>query len=85
MNKPKENLLNEIKSEQVVRGGIRPALIIAIERLDGEDRADLLDALHDETYSGASISRALINRGFKVSAAAINSYRRGEIVHVPKI
>ncbi len=85
MNKPKENLLNEIKDEQVVRGGIRPALIIAIEKLGDQDRADLLDALHDETYSGASISRALINRGFKVSPAAINAYRRGEIVHVPKI
>jgi hypothetical protein len=53
--------------------------------LDGEDRADLLDALEDTTYSAASISRALVKRGFKVSASAINAYRRGEIVHVPKI
>lgn len=85
MNKPKENLLNEIKSEQVVRGGIRPAIIVAIEKLGDQDRADLLDALEDKTYSAASISRALVKRGFKVSASAINAYRRGEIVHVPKI
>ena len=85
MNKPKGNLLNEIKGEQVARGGIRPAIIIAIEKLNGEDRADLLDALQDETYSAASISRALVKRGFKVSSNAINKYRRGEFVNVPKI
>lgn len=60
-------------------------LILVIEQLEEQDRKDLQQALDDTTYSAAGISRALTNRGHKVSAAAINCYRRGEMAHVPKI
>lgn len=85
MNKPKGNLLNEIKEHQTQASGRIPMIVQVIESLNEEDRNDLLEALADKSFSAAGIARALTNRGYKINASAINGYRRGEVVHVPKI
>jgi hypothetical protein len=85
LNKPNGNLLNEIKQQQTQPSGRIPMIVQIIESLNEEDRNDLLEALDDTSLSAAGIARALTNRGHKINASAINGYRRGEVVHVPKI
>ncbi len=85
MNKPNGKLLNEIKEHQTQTSGRIPMIIHVIESLNEEDRNDLLEALADKSFSAAGIARALTNRGYKINASAITGYRRGEIIHVPKI
>lgn len=85
MNKPNGKLLNEISNNQYQASGRIPLLVKIIEELEGEDKRDLLEALDNTMYSAASIARALNIRGYNIKPAAINVYRRGEMVHVPKI
>ena len=85
MNTPKGNLLNEINNNQYHPSGRIPLLVKIIEELEGQDREDLLEALDNTIYSAASIARALNLRGYNIKPAAINTYRRGEMVHVPKV
>ena len=85
MNKPNAKLLNEISDNQYQPSGRIPLLVKIIEQLEGEDRKDLLEALDNTMYSAASIARALNLRGYNIKPAAINTYRRGEMVHVPKV
>ena len=85
MNTPKGNLLNEINNNQYHPSGRIPLLVKIIEELEGQDREDLLEALDNTIYSAASIARALNLRGYNIRPAAINTYRRGEMVHVPKV
>ena len=85
MNKPNGNLLSEINNNQYHPSGRIPLLVKIIEELEGQDREDLLEALDNTIYSAASIARALNLRGYNIKPAAINTYRRGEMVHVPKI
>ena len=81
MSKPRNGLLQEIKSERVVSGAI-PKLAVIAQQMDEQDRKDLFEALDDHTISAASISRALKRRGFQITAGSISQYRRGEIAHV---
>lgn len=85
MNTPKksakQSLLQEIKNSKSVSGRI-PMLLQIINKLDTQDKADLLAALNDYTISAPAISRALENRGHRISVGSINSYRRGELIHV---
>lgn len=85
MNTPKKSvkpsLLQEIKSSKSVSGRI-PILLQIINKLDTQDKADLLNALNDYTISAPAISRALENRGHRISVGSINQYRRGELRHV---
>ena len=85
MNKPKGKLLSEIDNNQYHPSGRIPLLVKIVEELEGQDREDLLEALDNTIYSAASIARALNLRGYNIKPAAINVYRRGEMVHVPKI
>lgn len=85
MNKPNGKLLSEISDNQYQPSGRIPLLVKIIEQLEGEDKKDLLEALDNTMYSAASIARALNLRGYNIKPAAINVYRRGEMVHVPKV
>lgn len=85
MNKPRGKLLNEINNNQYHPSGRIPLLVKIVEQLEGQDREDLLEALDNTMYSAASIARALNLRGYNIKPAAINVYRRGEMVHVPKV
>jgi hypothetical protein len=85
LNKPKGKLLNEINNNQYHPSGRIPLLVKIVEQLEGQDREDLLEALDNTMYSAASIARALNLRGYNIKPAAINVYRRGEMVHVPKV
>lgn len=77
----KQSLLEEIKSSTSITGRI-PILLQIINKLDTQDKADLLAALNDYTISAPAISRALENRGHRISVGSINQYRRGELRHV---
>jgi hypothetical protein len=77
----KQSLLQEIKSSVSITGRI-PILLQIINKLDTQDKADLLAALNDYTISAPAISRALENRGHRISVGSINQYRRGELRHV---
>ena len=85
MNTPKksakQSLLQEIKNSKSVSGRM-PMLLQIINKLDTQDKADLHAALNDYTISAPAISRALENRGHRISVGSINSYRRGELIHV---
>jgi hypothetical protein len=85
LNKPRGKLLNEINNNQYHPSGRIPLLVKIVEQLEGQDREDLLEALDNTMYSAASIARALNLRGYNIKPAAINVYRRGEMVHVPKV
>lgn len=85
MNTPKKSvkpsLMEEIKKSKSVSGRM-PMLLQIINKLNTQDKADLLAALNDYTISAPAISRALENRGHRISVGSINSYRRGELIHV---
>lgn len=87
MNTPKKpvkpSLMEEIKSSSSVSGRI-PMLLQIINKLETQDKADLLAALNDYTISAPAISRALENRGHRISVGSINAYRRGELIHVAR-
>lgn len=88
MNTPKKSvkpsLLQEIKNSSSVTGKI-PLLLHILNQLEEQDKNDLLDALNDHTISAPAISRALEKRGHRISNGSINSYRRGDLIHVAKI
>ena len=77
----KQSLLEEIRSSTSITGRI-PILLQIINKLDTQDKADLLNALNDYTISAPAISRALENRGHRISVGSITAYRRGELIHV---
>lgn len=85
MNTPKKSvkpsLLQEMKSNVTVSGRV-PMILHIINRLEGQDKTDLVEALRDHSISAPAISRALETRGHRISVGSINSYRRGEIIHV---
>lgn len=85
MNTPKKSvkpsLLQEMKSNVTVSGRV-PMILRIINRLEGQDKTDLVEALRDHSISAPAISRALETRGHRISVGSINSYRRGEIIHV---
>lgn len=85
MNTPKKSvkpsLMEEIKKSKSVSGRM-PMLLQIINKLDAQDKADLLAALNDYTISAPAISRALENRGHRISVGSITAYRRGELIHV---
>ena len=77
----KQSLLEEIRSSTSITGRI-PILLQIINKLDTQDKADLLNALNDYTISAPAISRALENHGHRISVGSITAYRRGELIHV---
>lgn len=85
MNTPKKSvkpsLMEEIKKSKAISGRI-PMLLQIINKLDAQDKADLVNALNDYTISAPAISRVLENRGHRISVGSINPYRRGELIHV---
>ena len=85
MNTPKKSvkpsLLQEMKSNVTVSGRV-PMILRIINMLEGQDKTDLVEALRDHSISAPAISRALETRGHRISVGSINSYRRGEIIHV---
>ena len=85
MNTPKKSeklsLMEELKSSKSISGRI-PMLLQIINKLDAQDKTDLVNALNDYTISAPVISRVLENRGYRISVGSINSYRRGELIHV---
>ena len=44
----------------------------------GDEAPELLALLDDPDVKGAAIHRALVNRGFQVSDATVQSWKRGE-------
>ena len=77
----KQSLMDEIKNNRPIRGKI-PLVFQIINKLDGQDKEDLINALNDPTIPTPSICAALEKRGHKISIGSINQYRRGEYVHV---
>ena len=53
-----------------------------INKLEKQDKEDLINALKDSTIPTPSICIALEKRGHRISIGAINQYRRGEYIHV---
>ena len=80
MSKAKSSLLEEVRADRVPSGRT-PILIQVASRMEANERKELLEAINDSSISAAAISRALKRRGYTISPAAINQFRRGEIVH----
>ncbi len=77
----KQSLMDEIKNNRPTRGRI-PLLFQIINKLEKQDKEDLINALKDSTIPTPSICIALEKRGHRISIGAINQYRRGEYIHV---
>lgn len=73
--------MEEIKSSRTVSGRI-PLIYQIMNKLEKQDKEDLINALNDPTIPAPAISVALEKRGHRISIGSINQYRRGEIVHV---
>ena len=80
MSKTKGSLLTEIKEAQGTSGR-RPLIFGIAEELPEEDRDDFWTAINDHSISAGAISRALANRGIKLTAGSIGTCRRKEYSH----
>ena len=68
-------LLEEIK-ETSTRVGKPPRKIdLVLEKLNKQDRADLLEAINDHSISPSVISRVLCNKGFQITRGSVQRYR----------
>lgn len=80
MSKTKGSLLTEIKEAQGISGR-KPLIFSIAEELPDEDRDDFWAAINDHSISAGAISRALANRGIRLTAASVATYRRKEYSH----
>ena len=80
MSKTKGSLLTEIKEAQGTSGR-RPLIFTVADQLPDEDRDDFWTAINDHSISAGAISRALANRGIKLTSGSIATYRRKEYSH----
>lgn len=68
-------LLDEIKTTPKHTGGVKSKIDLILEKLDTEDRADLLEAINDHTISVTVITRVLRGKGFDIQRSAVQRYR----------
>lgn len=71
-------LLKQIEETPVNTGGIQSSVDLAIQSMQGEDRADLLCALRNASISASVLSQVLKENDYKVSRAAIVRWRMRE-------
>lgn len=71
-------LLKQIEETPVNTGGVESSVDLAIQSMQGEDRADLVCALRNTTISASVISQVLAENGCKVSRNAIVRWRNRE-------
>lgn len=50
-----------------------------LDQLPDKEQSDLIAALGDTTIPATVISRVMSKRGFKLPAASVTAYRRGEL------
>ena len=71
-------LLKQIEETPVNTGGVQSSDDLAIQSMQGEDRADLLCALRNPSISASVLSQVLKENDYKVSRAAIVRWRMRE-------
>lgn len=71
-------LLKQIEATPVNTGGVESSVDLAIQSMQGEDRADLVCALRNSTISPTVISQVLKENGCKVSRTSIVRWRNRE-------
>ena len=71
-------LLKQIEETPVNTGGFQSTVDLAIQSMQGEDRADLVCALRNPTISPTVISQVLKENGCKVSRTSIMRWRNRE-------
>jgi hypothetical protein len=71
-------LLKQIEATPVNLGGKHSTVDLALQELQGEDRADLLCALRNPTISPSVLSQVLANNSIEVSRTAIIRWRNRE-------
>ena len=68
-------LLKQIEATPVNTGGKQSTVDLAIQSMQGEDRADLLCALQNSTVSPSVLAQVLKDNGVEVSRTAIVRWR----------
>jgi hypothetical protein len=68
-------LLKQIEATPVNTGGKQSTVDLAIQSMQGEDRADLLCALQNSTVSPSVLAQVLKDNGIEVSRTAIVRWR----------
>lgn len=71
-------LLKQIETTLVNTGGKQSSVDLAIQSMQGEDRADLLCALQNSTISPTVLSQVLKENGVTVHRNAIMRWRNRE-------
>ena len=71
-------LLKQIEATPVNTGGKQSTVDLAIQSMQGEDRADLVCALRNPTVSPSVLSQVLKDNGVTVTRNAIMRWRNRE-------
>lgn len=71
-------LLKQIEATPVNAGGKHSTVDLALQKLQGEDRDDLLCALRNATISASVLSQVLAKNSIQVTRTAINRWRNRE-------
>ena len=71
-------LLQQIEATPVNTGGKRSSVDLAIQSMQGEDKTDLVCALHNATISASVLAQVLNDNGVNVTRTAIVRWRMRE-------
>ena len=71
-------LLKQIEATPVKSGGHRSSVDLAIQSMQGEDKTDLVCALHNATISASVLAQVLNDNGVNVTRTAIMRWRNRE-------
>jgi len=72
------SLANALAAHKQTSKGPRCALCNTIDTLPKDDRAALVAAIADPSFTGAAISRALKSEGHNISGPIVMRHRKGE-------
>jgi len=71
-------LLKQIEETPVNSGGKQSSVDLAIQSMEGEDKADLLCALQNPTISASVLAQVLNDNGINISRTAVIRWRNRE-------
>lgn len=69
-------------AESIAKHNARPTGLVAIlDKLDGQSRADLLDAIDNPAVAHVAIARALTDHGVPIGESAVRRWREARRVN----
>lgn len=69
------SLSDALEANKTVHRGPKCTLCILLSKMDPKDRVVLEQALEDDTFTHAAISRALKSEGYQITANTVQRHR----------